>query len=179
MKTKPAHEEISTGAVQSQAAAGEDVKNFHRAFPTGVTIVATRDASNEPVGLVVNAFSSVSMDPPMVLVCVNQSSQSHEAFVTGQHVGVSVLAHDQTEKALHFAKSGGDKFASVDWHEAPSGSPLISGAAATLEMDIVHLVSAGTHTVFFGVVTSAETSGKASLIYHDAKFYDGTVLEAV
>lgn len=177
--TTTAHTEIPKVAFQSTLAAGEDVKNFHRAFPTGVTIVTAKGASEEPVGLVVNAFSSVSMDPPMVLVCVNQSSQSHEAFVMGKHVGVSVLAHDQTEKALNFAKSGGDKFASVDWQEAPSGSPLISGAAATLEMDIVQLVSAGTHTVFFGVVTWAETSGKAPLIYHDAKFYDGTVLEAV
>lgn len=177
--TTTALTEIPKDALQTPPADIESVKAFHRAFPTGVTIVTSRNESGEPVGLVVNAFSSVSMEPPMVLVCINQSSQSHSAFVSGQHVGVSVLANDQADQAMHFAKSGGDKFATVNWEAAPNGSPHISGAAATLEMEIVQLVSAGTHTVFFGLVTTAATSGKAPLIYHDAKFYDGGQVASV
>ena len=177
--TSTAVTEIIADDFRAEVADSETVKAFHRAFPTGVTIVTAKNASGDPAGLVVNAFSSVSMEPPMVLVCVNRSSQSHETFAAGNHIGISVLAHDQSNEAMSFAKSGGDKFSAVTWREAPNGSPLIDGAAAALEMEIVQLVSAGTHTVFFGVVTSAETSGKAPLLYHDGQFFDGSALKAV
>ena len=179
MMTSTAVTEIITDDFRSQAAEIETVKAFHRAFPTGVTIVTAKSESGAPAGLVVNAFSSVSMEPPMVLVCVNRSSQSHETFAAGRHIGISVLADNQSNEAMSFAKSGGDKFSAVTWHDAPNGSPLIDGSAAALEMEIVQLVSAGTHTVFFGIVTSVETSNNAPLLYHDGKFFEGNNLKAV
>lgn len=154
----------------------EDVKAFHRNFPTGVMIVTTTHDSGNPVGLAVNAFSSVSMEPPTVLLCVKKTSQSHDVLKAGQHVGVNILAHDQVDVAAAFAKSGGDKFANFEWFELGNGSPALVGASGTLEMEVVQLASVGTHTVFFGVVTQADSSAIPPLVYHDGRFFDGALL---
>lgn len=148
------------------------VKKVHRAFPTGVTIVTTM-SEGRPFGLAVNAFSSVSLSPPMVLACINETSSTYPKFFGSRQFGVSILANDQEGVAMRFAKSGGDKFAELAWHEGPNGVPLISDAAANLELEIVNMLMAGTHTIFIGKVLSAETSGKPSLLYSGGGFFDG------
>ena len=155
----------------------ETVKAVHRSFPTGVTIVTT-SVDGAPYGLAVNAFSSVSMGPPMVLVCINETSSSYPRFFEGTRFGVSILANDQASVAGRFAKSGGDKFGDVAWHPGPSGSPLISGASANLDLEVVAKIPAATHMIFIGRVIDAEVSGKPPLIYHGSQFFDGAVLDA-
>lgn len=150
----------------------DNVKKVHRAFPSGVTIVTT-SVDGKPYGLAVNAFSSVSLTPPMVLVCINETSSTYPKFFAGRQFGVSILANDQTGVAARFAKSGGDKFAELQWETGPHGQPLISDAAAHLELEIVSMIPAGTHTIFVGRVTNAAASGKAPLIYHNGAFFDG------
>ncbi|MDF0600988.1 flavin reductase family protein [Psychromarinibacter sp. C21-152] len=151
------------------------VKKVHRAFPTGVTIVTTMEGEL-PFGLAVNAFSSVSLSPPMVLACINETSSTYPRFFGSRKFGVSILANDQEGVAMQFAKSGGDKFAEIDWHRGVNGVPLISDAAANLELEVVSMLMAGTHTIFIGQVLSADASGKASLIYSGGGFYDGAKL---
>ena len=150
----------------------EDVKKVHRSFPSGVTIVTTA-VEGKPYGLAVNAFSSVSLAPPMVLVCINETSSTYPKFFAGRRFGVSILANDQTHVAARFAKSGGDKFAELAWHAGPDGQPLIDDAAAQLELEIVSMLPAGTHTIIVGRVTAAAASGKAPLVYHNGAFFDG------
>lgn len=99
----------------------EGVRNVHRNFPTGVTIV-TALVDGTPYGLAVNAFSSVSLDPPVVLVCVAATSSTHPHLFSVDHLGVNILAEDQDDLLKAFARSGGDKFADVAWREAPAGS---------------------------------------------------------
>lgn len=133
-----------------------------------------------PVGLAVNAFSSVSMEPPMVLVCVNASSQSHAALTGATHLGVNILGNDQKDVAIAFAKSGGDKFSNLDWYPGVHGAPVLAGVAAAFEIEVKQQISAGTHTIFLGQVVNAVTSEKASLVYSGGCFYDGSRLaEAV
>ncbi|MFE3838796.1 flavin reductase family protein [Pseudogemmobacter sonorensis] len=151
------------------------VKQAHRAFPTGVTIV-TGKAGEQPFGLAVNAFSSVSLSPPMVLVCINRASSSYPKFFQSQSFGVSILANDQQHVAMRFAKSGGDKFKGLAWHDGACGVPLITEAAAGFELEVVSMLMAGTHVIFIGKVLSAEVSGKAALLYSDGGFYDGAQL---
>lgn len=170
---------INAEVLSSIPCTTENVKEFHRSFPTGVTIVTAKGNVGEPVGLAVNAFSSVSMNPPIALVCVNQSSRSHESLHAGTHVGVSILAHDQVNVAKTFATSGGNKFEAVPWQSAADGSPFIEGASASLEMEVVERIAAGTHTVFVGIITQAITSGKPPLVYLDGKFFDGAELTSV
>ncbi|MDR6989151.1 flavin reductase (DIM6/NTAB) family NADH-FMN oxidoreductase RutF [Paenarthrobacter nitroguajacolicus] len=153
------------------------IRLAHRAFPSGVTVV-TAESDGAPVGLAVNAFSSVSMSPPMVLVCVNASSRSHDALAASDHLAVSILSHSQTDIAGVFAKSGGDKFSQIEWHTGANGAPIVDGASATFELEVVSRVEAGTHSVFFGRILRADTSGLPPLLYADGRFFDSSELLA-
>jgi len=147
------------------------VKEVHRGVATGVTIV-TVAVDGRPYGLAVNAFSSVSLEPPAVLACVAKSSLTHRHLVECQHVGINVLAHDQTEVALAFARSGGDKFVDLDWYEGSFGVPLIAGSAGHLEVEIDQRLDAYTHTIFVGRVLKAAAHARPPLLYVNGNLID-------
>ncbi|MBC9730749.1 flavin reductase [Streptomyces sp. TRM68367] len=147
------------------------VRGVHRKFITGVTVVTTDDGGT-PKGLAVNAFSSISLDPPMVLVCVQRSSATHPALHRTSHIGISILAADQLEVAKTFAAKGDDKFAHVSWTRGAYGAPLIDGSCAQLEVEIGERLEAGSHTVFTGRVVSARHDDLAPLVYSGGGFFD-------
>jgi flavin reductase (DIM6/NTAB) family NADH-FMN oxidoreductase RutF len=175
----------TTTATQAQPAAGPDgielgerVRGVHRQYPTGVTVV-TAAAGGKPYGLAVNAFSSISLDPPLVLVCVNESSQSYPAVFEADHIGVNILAADQAGVAGIFARSGGDKFAALQWRPSARGVPVLDGVAGHFELEVKYKIPAYSHTIFIGQVVEADASGKAPLVYQAGKFFDGARLEPV
>jgi flavin reductase (DIM6/NTAB) family NADH-FMN oxidoreductase RutF len=147
------------------------VKDVHRHFPPGVTFVTTF-ARDEPRGLAVNAFSSISIEPPVVLVCVAKTSATYDLLYASDSIGVSILANDQVTIARRFAVSGGDKFADLDWVRGESGVPLVAGACAHLELSVERRIIAYTHSIFIGRVTHARTSARQPLLYSAGEFYD-------
>ncbi|WP_046730048.1 flavin reductase [Streptomyces humi] len=147
------------------------VRGVHRKFITGVTVVTTDD-DGTPRGLAVNAFSSISLDPPMVLVCVQRSSATHPALHRAGHLGISILAADQLDVAKTFATKGEDKFARISWTPGAFGAPLVDGACAQLEVEIGERLEAGSHTVFTGRVVSARHDDLAPLVYSGGGFFD-------
>jgi flavin reductase (DIM6/NTAB) family NADH-FMN oxidoreductase RutF len=151
------------------------VRAVHRSFPTGVTIVTTC-VEGHPYGLAVNAFSSISLDPPLVLVCVAAKSSTYPRLFLGTHLGINILASDQAGIAERFARSGGDKFDELSWTSGGAGAPLIEGVSAHLELEIETRIPAHTHTIFIGRVINALSFGRAPLIYFDATFFDGAKL---
>lgn len=151
------------------------VKGAHRAFPTGVMIVTT-SVDGRPYGLAVNAFSSVSLDPPTLLVCVASTSSTYTHLVAVDEVAVNVLAHDQLDVARRFAVSGGDKFAELDWSPGENGAPIIGGAAGHFEISVTQRLPMFTHTIFIGRATAAVNRDKAPLIYLGGGFFDGGAL---
>lgn len=151
------------------------VRAAHRNYPTGVTVITVlRDG--QPYGLAVNAFSSVSLDPPTVLFCVNESSKTHAQLVESMHVGINVLACDQEDVASVFASSGGDKFSQVAWEQGTHGVPLITGASSRFEAAIIDRHVVGTHSVFMCEVLEAEASDTEPLVYFRGAFADGRVI---
>ncbi|MFE3598810.1 flavin reductase [Streptomyces sp. NPDC059096] len=147
------------------------VRGVHRKFITGVTVVTTDD-DGTPRGLAVNAFSSISLDPPMVLVCVQRSSSTHPALHRASHLGISILAAEQLDVAKVFAGKGDDKFDRISWTPGAFGPPLIDGACARLEVEIGERLEAGSHTVFTGRVVSACHTDLAPLVYSGGGFFD-------
>ncbi|WP_406109178.1 flavin reductase [Streptomyces sp. NBC_01003] len=147
------------------------VRGVHRKFITGVTVVTTDDAGT-PRGLAVNAFSSISLDPPMVLVCVQRSSSTHPVLHRSTHLGINILAADQLDVAKTFASKGDNKFADLQWAPGEHGSPLIEGSSAQLEVEIGERLEAGSHTVFTGRVVSAHHADLAPLVYSGGGFFD-------
>jgi flavin reductase (DIM6/NTAB) family NADH-FMN oxidoreductase RutF/predicted ester cyclase len=164
---------LETGLPGSGANGGlaEALRDVHRKFPTGVTIVTTLEGE-APVGLAVNAFSSISLDPPLVLFCVSRTSQTHPRLFAGETVGVNILAREQHAIAVRFAESGGDKFECLDWTFGENGAPLLAGVAARLEAVIETRIAAPTHTIFITRVTAAEAFDRDPLIYLGGAYFD-------
>ncbi|GCE44229.1 Nitrilotriacetate monooxygenase component B [Rhodococcus wratislaviensis] len=151
------------------------VKEVHRFYPTGVTIV-TSEVDGEPFGLAVNAFSSLSLAPPMVLVCLAATATSYPKFFLRDHMAINILAFDQDYVAARLGTSDPRKFDSVEWHLGEHGAPLLAGAAATLELWVETRIPAYTHTIFVGRVVNAERHDRPPLVYMNRQFFDSTPL---
>lgn len=152
------------------------MKTFNRQFITGVTVVTTQE-NGVPKGLAVNAYASVSLEPPLVMVCIQKTSSTYPALFAATHLGINILGTEQRETIATFASKAPDKFADVDWHPAPSGSPLIDGSPASLEAEIRERFQAKTHTVFICRVRHAEVTEADPIIYKAGRFYDSDNLE--
>lgn len=157
---------------------GDQVRGVHRRYPTGVTVVTVADEDGVPHGLAVNAFSSVSLDPPLILVAINATSSTYPWLFTADHIAVNVVAESQSSVVRAFAKSGGDKFARLDWHAGETGAPLIDGATGHLELAVRYKIPAYTHTIFIGEVVTAGFTDEPALIYLGGGFFTGSGLQA-
>lgn len=153
----------------------ERVKEAHRQFPTGVTIV-TASAEGKPYGLAVNAFSSVSLEPPVVLACVAATSSTHPHLFAVDNIAVNILSEEQAPLLASFAKSGGDKFADVPWREGRHGSPILEESSAHFELRIEKRLQAYTHTIFIGRVLDAGVSAQPPVIYLGGELFSSAGL---
>ncbi|HEU5082460.1 MAG TPA: flavin reductase family protein [Acidimicrobiales bacterium] len=120
-------------------------------FPTGVTVIAGMDGE-EPVGLAVGSFFSLSLDPPLVGFCVDKSSSSWSRMEGSGRFCVNILGADQEDVCRAFAMSGDDKFAGIGWRPAESGSPLIDGVLAWIDCEVDALHEGGDHHIVVGRV---------------------------
>jgi 3-hydroxy-9,10-secoandrosta-1,3,5(10)-triene-9,17-dione monooxygenase reductase component len=127
-------------------------------FCSGVTVVAGVDGDG-PIGLTCQSFSSLSLDPPLVLICPSLSSTSWPRIAASGAFCVSVLALDQEDLAWNFANSGGDKFRGVPWSPAPSGSPVLDRALAWIDCQIEKVYEGGDHIVVMGRVLALRADG--------------------
>lgn len=132
-------------------------------------ITSVNDAG-EPVGMTATAFSSVSLDPPMVLVCVNATARTRHAIEGRTGYAVNILGVEQEPIARQFASSVADKFEGVSWRPGETGVPLLEGALATLECEVVRSVEAGTHIVYIGAVRAGSEPGGDPLLYFDGSY---------
>jgi flavin reductase (DIM6/NTAB) family NADH-FMN oxidoreductase RutF len=150
-----------------------DPADFRRAlcqFAAGVTVVTSRDAQGRSLGLTVTAFASVSLDPPLVLVCVDHRSEAHIGFRHAGLFGVSILAEGQAEVSRRFAVGGAAKFKGLEMAKGSTGVPLIPGALAHLECRVSGTHVAGDHTIYVGEVLSAQARPGRPLLYHDRDY---------
>ena len=140
-------------------------------FMTGVTIVTAVSKTGEKVGFTANSFTSVSMDPPLLLVCPANKLSSFEIFEQCEHFGVSILAEDQQHASNTFAGSKGDRFAEVEWHSDAFGTPLISGAVAHFSCSAFEKISAGDHLMLVGKVENFASNEKFGLGYAKGGYF--------
>lgn len=125
------------------------------AFATGVTIVTGVAEDETPVGLTVNSFTSVSLEPPLLLVCPARGGKSAAALVKSEHFAVSVLGDDAREISALFAGQRGNRFAAPGWEPSDSGVPLLSHALATFECRRYAVHEGGDHMILVGEIESA------------------------
>jgi flavin reductase (DIM6/NTAB) family NADH-FMN oxidoreductase RutF len=151
------------------------MKQVNRQFVSGVTVVTAMDAQ-KPRGLAVNAFSSVSLDPPTVMVAVQRTSSTHDCLFRATHLAINILSTDQLDVVKTFATKSADKFAGLDWTPGPFGSPLIARSSAQMEVEIRERLQASTHTLFVCRVLHATVSDRHPMVYSAGKFFDGAAL---
>ena len=139
-------------------------------FATGVTVITTRDVDGKPYGLTANALCSVSLTPPLLLVCVDKGAESHPAFERSRRFAVNVLALGHEELSRRFAVSGGDKFVDVPHRFGTTGVPLLEDVLAVVECRVVAVHEAGDHTIYIGEVEHLEASEGDPLLFFRGQY---------
>lgn len=135
-------------------------------FASGVTVVTLRDCAGAPTGITVNSFSSLSLDPPLLMFSVGCRQVSCRWFEAGEHFNVNVLGSDQEMLAWQFARPLEDKFAGVAWHESASGMPVLNGALASFACRKWQMLDGGDHRIVIGRVEDfSAREGEALLFY--------------
>lgn len=158
----------STGTADEQTRRA--IRDALGTFLTGVTVVTTVDAEGQPRGITANSFTSVSLDPPLVLVCVDRRASSYDAFTGSSGYAVNILGQDHQHVAETFATKRADKFATVDTTTTALGNPVIRGAIAWLDCRTTEIHTIGDHAVLVGQVEDHGVEGGQPLGFHQGRF---------
>ena len=136
-------------------------------FASGVTVITTLDSAGRPHGMTVSAFCSVSLEPPLVLFCIDRAATMRDLFTIGQAYTINVLAHDQRELSERFSQLDMElRFDGVRVSSPPNASPQLHGAAATLCCSVVSRFEGGDHDIIVGRVLDGHTTSADPLVYH-------------
>ncbi len=156
---------LDTGAAAFRAAMAR--------FPSGVVVATTLDANKVSRGFTASAFCSVSLDPPLVLVCLGRDAECHVAFAAAERLAISILAPGQDAVALRFATRGADKFAGEHMADGPGGLPVVREAAAVLDCRLQSALPGGDHTILLCAVRGVTLAGEpgAGLVHHARRFW--------
>jgi flavin reductase (DIM6/NTAB) family NADH-FMN oxidoreductase RutF len=123
------------------------------------------------VGLTVNAFTSVSLDPPLVLVCIDHASASHDRILSAGSFAVNVLSAGQSSVARRFASDpAAGRFDEIAWRDGPGGAPILDGVSAWLACSVHAVHPAGDHSIVVGRVETAEAGEEEALVFHRGAF---------
>ncbi|MCM8735758.1 flavin reductase family protein [Azospirillum sp. A1-3] len=146
------------------------LRDAYARYATGVAVITTLTPAGTPVGLTVNSFSSVSLDPPLVLWSLMRSSASLPAFGEASRFAVNVLADDQHHLSTRFASRSEERFAGIDWTPGLGGVPLLPDCLAQFECTTHRLVEAGDHVVVLGRVHRFEHHDGAPLLFFASRY---------
>lgn len=152
---------------------GFDPQDFRAAlgtFTTGVTIITTRAADGEPIGITANSFNSVSLNPPLVLWSLAKNARSREAFANAKHWNVHVLSAAQEALSGRFARQGEDKFSGLELDEGISKAPLLNGCTARFQCRTAFSYDGGDHIIFVGEVLAYDRSELPPLVFQSGQY---------
>ena len=140
-------------------------------FPTGVSIVTARTGDDTPVGFTANSFTSVSLDPPLLLVCPGRYLSSFSVFENCERFAVNVLAEGQEALSDRFARFGGDRFAQIGWWDEAGMPPVLDGVAAHFLCATHRVIPAGDHIVLMGAVEAFQRSDRRGLGFAEQTYF--------
>jgi len=150
----------------------QDFKQALKLWASGVTVVTAQTEQCGIKGMTATSFTSVSVDPPQVLVCLNQTADTGDAVLEGKSFAVNILTAEQQEVSNQFAggASQEQRFANVKWHAGQTGSPIFDDALVSLECKVVQQVRAGTHWVVIGEVQKVSCRTGEPLLYYNSAY---------
>ncbi len=154
----------------------QDFKNALKLWASGVTVVTSSVDGLELKGMTATSFSSVSMEPPQILVCINKATDTGDAVLESKTFVVNILSSEQQEISNQFAggASQDERFANVNWHQGGSGAPVLDDALASIECTVVQEVAAGTHWVVIGEVQNISCRTGNPLLYYNSAYQELT-----
>jgi flavin reductase (DIM6/NTAB) family NADH-FMN oxidoreductase RutF len=168
MSEAPKHPEPDPATELASGSSVIDPRDFRTAlggYATGVTIITAADAAGKPAGLTCNSFTSVSLNPPLVLWSLVIYSQSMGVFQNASHFAVNVLGASQQELAAKFAVSSADKFAGVNWTPGRGNAPVLAGSVANFQCRTADRYYGGDHVIFLGAVEAYAYNREAPLLF--------------
>jgi flavin reductase (DIM6/NTAB) family NADH-FMN oxidoreductase RutF len=148
-------------------------EEFRRAcgrFATGVTIATVLDAAGAPHGLTVNSFTSVSLEPPLILISLGHAVTAIQHFRTSKYFGINMLNVEQRPLSDRFARKGQDRFDGLEWCPGVTGVPLIPGALAAVECSVYRIVPMGDHDLFIGEMLHVSVAEGDPLLYFASSY---------
>ncbi|MBX7170326.1 MAG: flavin reductase family protein [Pyrinomonadaceae bacterium] len=140
-------------------------------FASGVTVITTKDSNAHLHGLTVSAFCSVSMNPPLILICIQKTTGSHHAFEQAKCFVVNILEESQQDVSNHFASHLDDKFTGQNYHLSEHGLPILDNCLVNLECNLKNSYDGGDHTIFVGEIENAKFSDGKPLTYFHGKYH--------
>ena len=150
-----------------------DAREFRDAmgcFATGITVVTARSKDGENVGCTANSFSSVSLDPPLVLWAIAQNANSYDAFMEAEHFAIHVLHAGQEDMSRLFATKDVDKFSEISWTEGQGGTPLLDDYSVRFECTTENLFEGGDHIIIVGRVSEMDNPDVEPLGFYQGKY---------
>ena len=147
-----------------------DLRSFAARFPTGVAVITTRNRSGKPQGLTISAVTSLSLEPPLFLICLSKQSNTLAALRESGAFGINFLARSQAALSRLFASKSDDKFADVDYREGALGNPLLNGAIAHGECSLQTIHDGGDHAIVLGRLASTEVHEGEPLVYCGGRY---------
>jgi flavin reductase (DIM6/NTAB) family NADH-FMN oxidoreductase RutF len=139
-------------------------------FATGVTVITTRDQTGRPYGLTANAVTSLSLDPPLLLICVDRKAETFPHFFDSKIFVLNILEEGQEALSRRFATTGGDKFAGLEFRLGRLDTPILAGTIGHIECRIVDTFEGGDHVVHVGEVEHAEARDGRPLLFYRGKY---------
>jgi len=153
------------------------LKNAFARYPTGVTVVSCLGLDGEPLGITVNSFTSVSLEPALVSWCIDDKSSVAQHFAAADHYAVSILAADQQDLSNRFATPGKHGFQDGEGETFRTGAPLLKGRLAGFDCQLANRFKVGDHTILLGEIVHFDSVPGKPLIYAGRQYLDGPVIE--
>ena len=144
-------------------------KEIMSMYPTGVTIITTFDGKGNPVGMTVNSFTSVSLEPLLVLWCIDKNASSLKTFRDSKIFAIHILSENQEDTCWTFAGKTADRFANISWETSANQLPIIKECTGYFECKTINEVDAGDHIILIGEVLNLKNEKKNPLIYFNRK----------
>jgi flavin reductase (DIM6/NTAB) family NADH-FMN oxidoreductase RutF len=156
-----------------------ELRNAFGRFLTGVTVITTKDAQGNPRGFTANSFTSVSLEPPLLLVCIGKTAASCKTFESASHFAVNILSEKQKDISGIFASKDADKFDRVTWKDGPFNNPLLNDSVAWFECSQHEVVDAGDHIILIGQVQAFDHEEITALGYGHGGYFSPAIEQRV
>jgi flavin reductase (DIM6/NTAB) family NADH-FMN oxidoreductase RutF len=148
-----------------------ELRNVMGHFATGVTVITTKDVAGKPFGLTANAFTSLSLAPPLVLICVDKGVDCYACFEDSKAFAVNFLSEEQEHLSRRFATKGIEKFEGIPYHIGECGVALLDDAMGYIECKLLNGYDGGDHTIYVGEIQTAAASGDRPLLFFKGQYY--------